>query len=144
MVAQTNVHVEDFHDHYKSEIGIANAPVYLVNEKKLTYGLHFHYIRNIGESKYGIGFGYERLFDDHKHNNFGIAGSYRPIDPLAINIAPGIVFSGSDFNSIKFATHLETSYEFNLSHFHIGPVFELAIDAEDLHLSLGLHLGYGF
>lgn len=40
--------------------------------------------------------------------------------------------------------HFEISYEFEFANFHIGPAMELAYDPEDFHLSLGLHLGYGF
>lgn len=130
--------------HFKNEFGLALLPVYFVNERELSYGIHLHYIHNIGESRFGIGLGYERVFDEHKHNTIGIAGSFRPIEPLSFNISPGISFEGSEISDLKFAIHFETTYEFELGRFHIGPLLEIAYDPEDYHLSLGLHLGYGF
>ncbi len=132
------------HDHHRNEIGIANSPVYFVKEKEFTYGLHIHYIYNIPNSQFGIGLGYERIFDEHKHQTYGIVGSYRPIDEWSINLSPGITFEGSETEEAAFAVHLETSYEFEINNFHIGPVLEFAYDPEDYHISLGLHVGYGF
>ncbi len=142
--AQNHEHVEDHHDHHRNEIGIANAPVYFVNEKEFAYGLHIHYVYNIINTKFGVGLGYERIFDEHKHNTIGIVGSYRPIDGLGINLSPGITFEDNESSNINFALHVETSYEFEINNFHIGPVLEFAYDPEDYHISLGLHIGYGF
>ncbi len=132
------------HDHHKNEIGIANAPVYFVKEREFSYGLHMHYMHNIPSTKFGIGIGFERIFDQHKHNTVGIVGSYRPIDPLCLIISPGITFEDNDGSEANFALHIESTYEFEINNFHIGPVLEFAYDSEDYHISLGLHLGYGF
>ena len=144
LIAQSDEHIEDHHDHHKNEIGIANAPVYFVNEKEFAYGLHIHYVRKIKETKFGVGLGYERIFDEHKHNTIGIVGSYRPIDKFGINLSPGITFEDSESSNINFALHVEISYEFEINNFHIGPVLESAYDPEDIHISVGLHIGYGF
>lgn len=134
---------EHEHDHHKNEIGIANSPVFFIGENEFAYGLHIHYIRRLGHSKFGLGVGYERIFDFHKHNTFGLVASYRPILGLSFNASPG--FSFEDNNpGIIFALHLETAYEFEIKNFHIGPAFEFAYDPEDMHISLGLHVGYGF
>ncbi len=132
------------HEHRKNEIGIANAPVLFVKEKVFSYGLHLHYIRHIKGSKFGIGAGYERIFDKHGHNTFGLVANYIPIDKLRLIVSPGITFEDENHNSPEFALHLETSYEFEIKSFHLGPVFEFAYDPEDFHISLGLHLGIGF
>lgn len=129
-------------DHHKIEIGIANSPVYFFKEKELAYGLHLHVIRAISKTKFGIGIGYERIFDEHKHTTIGIVGSYRVFDELSINFSPGITFEGD--SEKLFAAHFEATYEFELGNIHLGPVFEIAYDPEDIHLSLGLHIGYGF
>ena len=131
------------HDHHKNEIGVANAPVYFVKEKEVAYGLHLHYVRNISHTKFGIGLGYERIFDEHKHNTYGLVFTYRPINRLTFNLSPGITSEDQE-PDLNFALHFETSYEFEFHNFHIGPVFELAYDPEDIHISLGLHIGYGF
>ena len=131
------------HEHHEHEIGIANAPVYFGREKDVAYGLHFHYVRMIKKSKLGIGVGYERIFDEHNHNTFGVVGSYRPLQGLVVNLSPGVTFEDRETSEINFAVHVETSYEFEVRHFHIGPVAEFAYDPEDYHISLGLHVGFG-
>lgn len=141
-VAQTREHPDD-HDHHKNEIGVANSAVYFVKEQVFAYGLHMHFVRRISKSKFGIGLGYERIFDEHKHNTIGLVATYRPIARLNLNVSPGLTFE--DKNSmLNFALHLETSYEFEINNFHIGPALEFAFDPEDYHISLGLHIGYGF
>jgi len=140
--AQTNEKSVE-HDHHKNEIGIANAPVYFVKEQVFSYGLHVHYIRNIPNSKFGIGFGFEKIFDAHNHKTFGLVTTYRITDEISLNLSPGLTFEDGNSKG-DFALHIETSYEFELSDFHIGPVLEFAYDPEDIHISLGLHVGYGF
>ena len=136
-------HHEDHHEHHKNEIGIANSPVYFINEEVFAYGLHLHYVRHLPESKLGLGFGYERIFDEHKHNTFGLVAVYRPTEKLSFNLSPGFTFEDNS-SKANFALHLESTYEFEINDFHVGPTFEFAYDAEDLHISLGLHIGYGF
>lgn len=131
------------HEHHKNEIGIANSPVYFIKEGVFAYGLHFHYVRNITKTKFGFGLGYERIFDQHRHNTLGFVGTYRPLDNLSFNVSPGLTFEDGN-DTANFALHLETSYEFEVKNFHIGPAFEFAYDPEDYHISLGLHIGYGF
>jgi hypothetical protein len=144
LIGQTNTdHVHTNHAHHQNEFGMANAPVYFLKEKVWAYGMHFHYVRNITHTKFGLGIGYERIFDEHKHNTFGLVGAYRPIEPLCINVSPGLTFE-DESQTANFALHLETSYEFEIKNIHIGPVVEFAYDPEDIHLSLGLHIGYGF
>jgi hypothetical protein len=133
----------DKHEHHKNEIGISNAPVYFIKEKAFAYGFHLHYTRNISKTKFGFGTGYERIFDEHKHNSFGIEAVYRPVEPLSLSMSPCVTFEDKD-PVARFAFHFETSYEFEIKDFHIGPAVELAYDPEDYHLSIGLHVGYGF
>ncbi|NNC95426.1 MAG: hypothetical protein HKN92_07675 [Chitinophagales bacterium] len=98
----TDHHDQEHHDHsnhmhdHKNEIGIANAPVYFVKEKEIAYGLHFHYVRTIRESRFGIGLGYERIFDEHKHNTITLVSSYRPLDRFAVQLSPGITFEDNE------------------------------------------------
>ena len=137
-------HANDHHSHHKNEIGVANSAVYFVKEETFNYGLHLHYIRTVGESKFGLGVGYERIFDDHGHNTIGLVGSFRPIHPLSFILSPGVSLEDDHFDEPKFALHAETSYEFEIGNLHIGPLLEVAYDPDDVHISLGLHLGIGF
>lgn len=140
--AQSTEHDDD-HEHHKNEFGVANAPVYFLKEKVFSYGLHVHYIRNIADTKFGVGLGYERIFDEHEHSTYGLVVTYRPVEKLSFNASPGATFEGGS-SAANFALHLETSYEVEINNFHIGPVLEFAYDPEDIHISLGLHFGYGF
>ena len=130
------------HDTHRNEIGIANAPVYFTREKTVAYEFHLHYIHRLPETKFGIGLGYERIFDAHRHQTVGLVGNFAPFDRLNLAIAPGVAFEKD--GEKHFTTHLETSYDFDVHGFHLGPAFEIAIDREDIHLSLGLHVGIGW
>ena len=132
------------HEHPKNEIGIVNAPVYLVKEDALAYSIHVHYLRMIEDSKFGFGLGYERLFNEHDHNTFGIIGMYRPFHGLSFSFSPGLTFEDEDSSELNLALHFETVYEFEFHHFHIGPTLGFAYDPEDYHISLGIHFAYGF
>ena len=130
-------------DYHKNEIGIAISPVYVLKEKEFAYGLHAHYIRGLKETKFGIGVGYERIFDDHNHNTIGVILSYAPLEHLNMSLSPGITFN-DNVSELNFGVHLETLYEFEIGFFHIGPVAEYAYSVEDYHVSLGIHFGFGF
>ena len=132
------------HEEYRNEIGASVEPVYFLNEKSTYFGLHLHYVYNIPKTKFGLGLGYERVFDPHKHKSFVIECAYRPIHPLTLSLSPGIKFEGDGFYEQKFALHFETAYEFELNHFHLGPALEIATDMEDYHISAGLHFGFEF
>ena len=131
------------HDHHVSEIGFGNSLVYFAKEKEYAYGFHIHYVKGIQNSKFGVGIGYERIFDEHGHNTISPELVFRPIDQLSFSFAPGITLE-DEHPEAKFAMHLETTYEFELKYFHIGPTIGFAVDPEDHHFSLGIHIGYGF
>lgn len=131
-------------DNHNNELGIANALIYIIKEKEFAYGLHTHYIRSFRDSRFGIGLGYERIFDEHKHNTIGVILIYTPIEHLDISLSPGITFNEINESDLHFGLHLETLYEFEIGVFHIGPVAEFAYSVEDYHVSLGVHFGFGF
>lgn len=133
----------DNHKHYRNEIAIAISAPYFVNEKILSYSLHVHYIYTIPKTKFGIGAAYEGIILNPKHNTFGLLTSYRPIEHLSFILSPGISFENNNSTPF-FSLHTEISYEFEIGKFHIGPAFEFAYDPNDYHISLGLHVGFGF
>lgn len=132
------------HDHHDNEIGIANAPVYFLKEKTVAYGLHLHYVNYIYKNKIGLGLGFEHIFDEHNHTTIGLVTAFQPINRLMVNLSPGIVFEKGQTKDLNFAIHLESSYEFEYRNLHYGPLFEFAYDEEDIHMSIGLHIGIGF
>ena len=132
------------HEHKQlSEIGLSLAPSWFLSEGGISTAVHFHYVYNFPHTKYGIGLGYERIFDEHKHNFIGVEFNYRIIHPLTVSLSPGVAFEGEHSGETDFALHFETVYEFELGRLHIGPMVEIAYHPEDWHLSLGIHLGFG-
>lgn len=141
---EAHQHHHEKPDQHSNEFGIANSVVYFTGEKSFSYGLHMHYSYSIPKTKFGVGLGYERVFDTHKHQTIGLVGTFQPIDRLNLNLSPGITFEGGNMADPAFALHVESSYEFEINHFHLGPTIEFAYDPEDYHISVGLHLGFGF
>lgn len=138
--AEGHVH----HDHHPNELGIANSAVYFLKEKEVSYGLHIHFVKRIAASKFGAGLAYERIFDEHKHSTYGVVLMFTPINRLNFIVSPGVTLE-AESTSPTFALHVETSYEFEVgNNMHIGPALEWAYDKEDIHLSIGLHVGFGF
>jgi hypothetical protein len=138
----THSHDASMDDH-RNHIGIAVGPVYLFSEKEYAPGLHIHYsyLYEIGNIHVGSGLGFEAILDEHRHYTTSINFSYFPIHNLTLTVAPGVLFSKG---SSEFTTHFESSYEFILNKFHIGPVVEYAHAAQDNHFMIGLHTSYGF
>jgi hypothetical protein len=146
LFAQNNHNTTDEHehDHHNNEIGIGYSPVYLTTDKEFVHSIHFHYLRNISETRFNIGLGYEKIFSDHNHDMVNLIGSIFLIDHLSFSIAPGLIFEDSKFDDIKFAMHFELYYEFELDNFHIGPMAGYSFSKEDNHIGVGIHLGYVF
>ncbi len=134
---------EDNHRHSNNEISIATSAPYFVNEKKISYSLHAHYIYYIPNTQFGIGAAYEAILLEPKHNTFGFVTSYRPMERLSLALSPGITFENNNSTPF-FSLHTEIYYEFEIGKFHVGPAFEFAYDPNDYHLSLGLHVGFDF
>ena len=138
-------HNEEGH-HHKNEISVAVGIVPLVAEDKLTGGLHFHYIRGIGEEhRFGLGIGLETIFDEHKHYTVSIVFNYRIVSALVLGYAPGLLMrKEGDQTLYQLAHHIELAYEFELGEFHIGPVVELGIEVGGIHYMGGVHFGIEF
>lgn len=117
--------------------------VYVVHEDSARYGLHLHYVRQTFE-KLGLGLGYERVFDPHSHQTIGFVIQYKPIHHLTFNLGPGVLIEENSWSTASFSAHLESSWDFELGHIHLGPLFEVAYGPDDLHLSLGLHTVFLF
>lgn len=129
------------HQHPEVEFGVSNGVVYNFTEKEAAYGIHLHVIKTINKSdKFGLGFGYEAIFDDHRHNAVSFIIAYRPIDQFSLNLSPGISWLSTENDSAKPSLHLEALYEWEVGIFHIGPLVGVASNFEDFHGSVGLHL----
>jgi hypothetical protein len=136
---------ESEHLHPEVEIGVSNGIVYNFTEKEAAYGIHVHVVKTINKSdKFGLGFGYEAIFDDHRHNAVSFIIAYRPVDQFSFNFSPGISWLSTENDSAKPSLHLEALYEWELGIFHVGPLVGVASNFEDFHGSVGLHLAIGF
>ncbi len=130
------------HHHHKNELGLSNSAVYIFEEEKLAYSLHLHYIRLLGDSKFGLGPGVEMIFGEHSHNTVGLVLAYSPLEPLTLAITPGVTFGHESHNEFSMAA--EAIYAFNIGVFHIGPAIEFSYLPHDYHISVGFHIGFGF
>lgn len=132
------------HHDYRHEIGVVNSIAWFPDESEQAYSLHLHYMYSLGNGRFGIGAGYERIFDEHGHHWLGLAGAYRPFGHFSIILAPGLAFEDEHPDELRFTTHLEVLYEFPLGPFHIGPVLSAGIDTRHHHFGAGLHIAIGF
>ena len=138
--AEQTAHDHDGHDH-AVEIGIAIGPAFIPTDREVAAGLHLHVVGIIGESRWGLGGGVERLFDSHGHTTISGLVQLWVLKGWSFVLGPGLTIS--DDAELQPSIHLETAYEFTVKRLHIGPVFEAALDPEMVHLTLGLHLGFG-
>jgi len=137
---------EHKHHHPVNEVGIALGAFFLDQEDEVRMGMHLHYIRAVAlNQKFGIGAGFETIFDEHQHYTVSLVFQYRIIGGWTVAYAPGILWvkEEGEFET-QFAQHIETAYEFELGKFHIGPMAEVGFEKHGTHYMLGVHLGIGF
>ena len=138
------------HDHFhKNELGISLSPTIYLNEGEVSLGAHMHYIHRIGDSRFGAGLGFEAVFDDHKHRTFSTVFQWSPTYRTHICVAPGFVIAehehmGDLEKEYHWACHFEVIREFHLGPIDIGPFFEWALEEEDQHIGIGVHVGIPF
>lgn len=141
---------EKNHDHlHTNEIGISLAPTYYIQEGSMAFGAHGHYVHRMGTSRFGLGIGFEAVFDDHKHRTLGAVFQWSPGLATHIAISPGVVQethveAGQAEKEYHWALHLEIVREFNVGKIDIGPFFEFALEEEGQHIGLGIHIGLPF
>lgn len=146
------------HDHFHTnELGVSFAPVYFTSSKTTAFGLHGHYVRRFGESRFGGGLGVEYIFNEAKHQTYSAVFQYSPTYQLHLVVAPGVALESEveeaghvdgeeehEHHGATFALHLEAVYEFSLGPIDLGPSIEFAYDPHDIHLSAGLHVAFPF
>jgi hypothetical protein len=114
------------------------------SEDEIAFGLHLHLLAPLGESRWAIGAGFEHIFDEHAHNTVAALVQYRVIDAWSVALGPGLTLGEDELSHVDPSLHVETAYEFAVGEFHLGPSFEFALDPRDVHLTLGVHMGFGF
>ncbi|MBN2348691.1 MAG: hypothetical protein JXJ22_07640 [Bacteroidales bacterium] len=134
------------HFHQNWEAGFALGIVPLMQEDKVSLGLHVHLLRQIEKfEQLRIGIGFENVLDEHTHINVASVLDYNIIGGLSVGLSPGILFLKE--NGIwgrAFSSHFELLYEFEIGKLHLGPVCEYSYSKLDQHIMLGMHFGLGF
>ena len=129
------------HDSGSVEAGLSNSLVYIPGEQNFAYGLHVHGLYTLTESPFSLGLGYELIAGEHLHQSIGPMFCYRVNNPLNLCVSPGAIIED---DTVAFSMHAETTYELELHGVHWGPTVGFAYNAEDTHISMGLHTGLQF
>ncbi len=134
------------HEEHKHHIGFLIGAVYNVTEEKYMLGLGFEYERvlPLWDGLFGIGVAGEVVFDEHRHYVASLLIPIHPIRKITFFLAPGIMFIEKEKVERYFSIHFGVEYEFELEKIFLAPEFEVAIAGDDIHLMLGVHIGFGW
>jgi hypothetical protein len=136
------------HEEHAHHIGLMVGPVYSVHEESFSPGIGLEYERvlPLGDRILGIGLGVETILDGHGHYVASILMHFHPGRMITLTAGPGLAVvkhEGEEWER-RAALHFSASYEFELETLFLAPAFELGIAGEDVHLMLGVHIGFGF
>ncbi|NIM91912.1 MAG: hypothetical protein GTO17_13305 [Candidatus Aminicenantes bacterium] len=134
------------HEEHKHHLGFLLGSVYNITEEKYMLGLGFEYeyVLPLLDRLFGIGFASEVVFDEHKHYVVSLLIPIHPTRELTLFVAPGIMFIDKEEIERRFAIHFGIEYEFDLEKIFLAPEFEIAFAEDDIHIMLGIHIGFGF
>lgn len=141
---QNENHKHEEHGHH---IGFLVGSVYNFTEEKIMLGLGVEYERVLPfwDGLFGIGLAGEIVFDEHKHYVISLLIPIHPVREFSLFVAPGIMFIDEEEGLVRrFAVHLGAEYEFELDKIFLAPEIGLALAEDDIHLMLGIHIGFGF
>ena len=110
----------------------------------LGLGFEYEHVLPFWGGLVGIGLAGEVVFDEHKHYVVSAQFPVHLYKELTFFVATGIMFIDKEKVEIRFAIHFGTEYEFELEKIFLAPKFEIAFAGDDIHLLLGIHIGFGF
>ncbi len=127
-------------------ISLGLGPVYNLHEERFFPGLGFEFeqLLPFGDRRFGIGVAAEMAFDKHKHYVVSLLACYHPVEPLTLCLAPGVMLIDHDRFESRAALHFGVEYEFEVGGGSLAPSVEAAVSGDDVHLMLGVHVGFGF
>jgi len=133
-------------DDHVNHLGLAIGPVHNLHEKSSFLGLGLEYERllSVWNRSLGIGVAAEMVFDEHRHYVVSLLACFHPVRPLTLSVAPGIMFIDRNGSESRAAVHFGAEYEFEAGWVVLAPAVEIGFAGDDVHLMLGLHLGFGF
>ncbi len=134
------------HEEHARHAGFLIGSVYNVHEGKWMLGLGAEYevVLPYWNRLVGIGVGVEMVLDEHKHYVISLLLPIHPFDKLTFFASPGVMFIEKEEPGTRFAVHIGAEYEFDLGKYFLAPEFEAAFAGDDIHLMLGIHIGFGF
>ena len=110
----------------------------------LGLGFEYEHVLPFWNNLFGIGIAAEVVFDKHKHYVVSVLMPVHPTRELTLFIAPGIMFIDKENVERRFAFHFGVEYEFELEKIFLAPEFEFAVSGDDIHIMMGIHIGFGF
>lgn len=139
-------HSEHEHQHGEWEVALVGSGVFLFAEDDFAFGTHLHVLKSLENVKgLNVGIGFEAIFAEHLHFSTSLAAKYMFWDNFGILLAPGVQFvNHQDEWESSLNAHFELIYELELGKYHIGPAVGYSVSKEDMHASVGLHVGYSF
>ena len=134
------------HEGHANHLGLVIGPVRNLNENKTILGLGLEYERRLsaGNGLFGIGAAAEMVFDEHRHYVVSALVCFHPGGAWTLTAAPGILFIDQDGTEKRAAIHFAAEYEFELGRVSLAPEVSVGLAGDDVHLMLGLHIGFGF
>jgi hypothetical protein len=81
--------------------------------------------------------------DEHKHYTISLLVPVHPTEKLTFFLALGIMFIEREERGTRFSVHAGVEYEFDLGKYFLAPEFEVASAGDDIHIMLGIHIGFG-
>lgn len=132
------------HGDHRFEAGAGLSAVHFFGEENYSPSLHMHLIKSTGSGGFGLGIEYEYIFDVHRHNTIGVVTNFILSDKFSLSLSPGIAFESMGDEPVTFALHAEALYEWEVGKIHLGPVIGIGYEIKDVHVSAGIHLGFGF
>ncbi len=135
------------HEEHNNHIGFLIGSVYNFKEDRVMLGLGIEYEKLLPfwDGLFGIGLAGEMVFDKHKHYVISLLIPFHPVQKFSLFVAPGIMFKDEEKRiERRFAVHFGAEYEFELDKVFLAPEIELAFAGDDIHLMLGIHIGFGF
>lgn len=129
-----------------NHLGFHFGPLYDLNENRTFPGLGFEYERRLpfADRRLGVGIATEIAFDEHRHYVVSFLTCFHPVGGLTLSFAPGVMFFEHRGLPSRGVIHFGAGYEFEIGKGCLGPELEIAFAGEEVHLMLGLHLGFDF